>query len=250
MKITLVTGCEKTGTSLVAGILHHCGVFGGAAPELEKNSYGNPKGCFENQLVKNGICKPFLLGKGLFNVRRLPPRFAGKSLDWFDPAIAGPAPENLRRRVMAALMADGWDGEAPVFFKGPFLVRMPKAMCDAFPEARWLLVRRNTQHAMEDRLRTRFCDPVQQVDGDGNYLPDDILRCANEAMDQIREHTGNAADIWPEKMIWGQWAAMRAEVEMAGGSWDQEEVEWFADPNTFYEFKAALIAKEVKNAEG
>jgi hypothetical protein len=245
MKITLVTGCEKTGTSLVAGILHHCGVFGGVAEELCKGGHFNSKGCFENRRIKNEICKPYLMAKGLFNVRLMPARFAGKSIDWFDPALSGPAPENLRRRVLDALAADGWDGEAPVFFKGPFLVRMPKAMCDAFPEARWLLVRRNTNHAMEDRLRTKYCLPDQKKDEAGNYIPDDILRMANEAMDQILGHTANAVDVWPEKMIWGRWEQMRAEVELAGGTWNQEAVDRFATPSTFFEFKAALIVKQM-----
>jgi hypothetical protein len=63
-------------------------------------------------------------------------------------------------------------------------------------------------------------------------------------MDQILAHTANAVDVWPEKMIWGRWEQMRAEVELAGGAWNQEAVEQFATPSTFYEFKAALIDQQ------
>src|SRR4030065_256064 len=58
----LITGCARSGTSMVAGIINTCGAWGG---KLISPSNYNQKGFFENVVIRNKICKPFLESIGV-----------------------------------------------------------------------------------------------------------------------------------------------------------------------------------------
>ena len=53
----LITGCARSGTSLVAGIINLCGAFGG---KMRPPNVNNKKGMFENTVITQNIVKPFL----------------------------------------------------------------------------------------------------------------------------------------------------------------------------------------------
>ena len=52
-----ITGCARSGTSLVAGIIEKRGAFGG---KTAPGNYNNEKGFFENTTIKNDVLKPYL----------------------------------------------------------------------------------------------------------------------------------------------------------------------------------------------
>lgn len=53
----LITGCARSGTSMVAGVINMCGAFGGS---MSGPNHNNAKGMFENARVRNNIVKPYL----------------------------------------------------------------------------------------------------------------------------------------------------------------------------------------------
>src|SRR4030067_1618246 len=65
----LITGCARSGTSMVAGIINTCGAWGG---KLISPSNYNQKGFFENIAIRNKICKPFLESIGADTKGQLP----------------------------------------------------------------------------------------------------------------------------------------------------------------------------------
>ena len=58
----LITGAARSGTSMVAGIVHRCGAKGGAV--LGPTPY-NRRGQYENRRVTDTVVKPYLLMQGL-----------------------------------------------------------------------------------------------------------------------------------------------------------------------------------------
>ena len=57
----LITGCARSGTSLVAGIFNICGAFGG---EISGPTIYNKKGIFENAFIREMLVKPWLENVG------------------------------------------------------------------------------------------------------------------------------------------------------------------------------------------
>ena len=58
----LITGCARSGTSLVAGIINMRGAFGG---KMSGPNMNNAKGMFENARIRNDIVKPYYRSIGV-----------------------------------------------------------------------------------------------------------------------------------------------------------------------------------------
>src|SRR5262245_12708768 len=94
----LIAGLPRSGTSLVAGSLMHCGLWLGRT--VGGNAH-NPKGYFENAAIREGVVKPILerLGADPLGVRSLPRSGVG-----FD------VPQ-LRAYLAQVLQRQGYDGQ-------------------------------------------------------------------------------------------------------------------------------------------
>jgi hypothetical protein len=227
MDITLITGCEKTGTSFTAGLLHCLGLFGGDISDLIVPRCFNKKGGFENQSIKLEFIKPYLLSRGLFNHKRMPNRFVGKSIDWFDLPMSLD-PLKLRSGILDLFKGEGWDGNQPLFLKSPAFVRMPREMSEAFPEAKWVFVRRDAQGAMRSRYAKRYTHA--KPDSNGHIEVDDIYRMAMESMDQIKDHVGGF-NFSPNDVINGNIKALESLSEYVGGVIDKASIDEWVDPS-------------------
>jgi hypothetical protein len=227
MKITLITGCEKTGTSFTAGLLHCCGLFGGDINDLVIPRCFNMKGGFENQRIKLELIKPYLLSRGLFNHKRMPHRFVGMSIDWVSQPI-DLNPVQLRENILSIFRDEGWDGVQPLFLKSPAFVRMPREMMEAFPEAKWILVRREAQSAMRSRYAKRYTRAVP--DATGFIEVDDIYRMGMECMDQIKD-LGIGADFYPDDVISGDVSNLGSIIEYSGGILNHDAIDDWIDPS-------------------
>jgi hypothetical protein len=65
----LITGCARSGTSMVAGVINRCGAFGGKMSGPNSN---NQKGMFENAVIRNSIVKPYLRQIGVDHLGQYP----------------------------------------------------------------------------------------------------------------------------------------------------------------------------------
>ena len=100
----LITGCARSGTSLVAGCINICGAFGG---KMFGPSPYNRKGMFENQRIREEIDKGYLRSIGV------------------DPKGQRPLPDiknltipvNFRQQVTEVILSEGYKS-GPWFYKG------------------------------------------------------------------------------------------------------------------------------------
>ncbi len=139
----LVTGLPRSGTSLIAGLLGQCGVWLG---RTVPGGPPNPRGFFEHIALREGVVKGILraLNCDPLGVARLPPQEGLLPVD------------NLREMVHQLLRREGYDGSRPWLFKDAKLTLLWPQWVAAFPQARWVIVRRDTEAVIDSCLRTHF----------------------------------------------------------------------------------------------
>lgn len=143
----LITGCARSGTSWIARIVNKAGAFGGA---LAGPNSSNRKGMFENKSIRNGLIKPLL--------RRME----------VDPLGQKPLPDiqvchslavkegiKIREGVLKILESQGYS-VGQWFFKGAKMCLIWPILHVAFPNAKWIIVRRCDEGIVKSCLRTPF----------------------------------------------------------------------------------------------
>jgi len=190
MNPILITGCARSGTSLISNIIAKHEVFGG---DISGGvSKFTPTGICENTAIRDGIVKKYLKSihvdpKGQFP---LP-----------NKSIIRPYPE-LKNDVDNILKIHGWNGKDQWFYKGAKMTLLWELWHEAFPNAKWVLVRRNDKDIIDSCMRTSFMNKrktEQEWQKWVNYHKDRF-----EEMKQVLD----IKEVWPEKMIHGDYMEM------------------------------------------
>lgn len=139
----LITGCARSRTSMVAGVIDKCGAWGG---DMFGAASGNPKGFYENKHLRERLVKPWLkmMDVDPLGVYPLPP--------YPDPDYWGP---QVREATEYFLQEQGYQGER-WFYKGAKMAYLWPAWVEAFPNAKWVIVRRDREEIIDSCLRTPF----------------------------------------------------------------------------------------------
>ena len=215
----LITGCARSGTSMTAGIVHICGAFGGYLAGAHKE---NKRGMFENLEVRNWVIKPFF-----------------RQID-ADPRCQKPLPDinkvfsytNNRSfvvdwgsRVRRIYLKQG-------YYKGPWFIKDPKIAVHwpiwdaAFPNAKWIIVRRDGGDIIHSCLQTGFMKAYQTEEGWKHWVIQHH-RCFQQMINGglcIRQ-------VWPQDMINGDLQPMRSCIsDFLELEWKEKEVLNFITP--------------------
>lgn len=143
MGLVLVTGPARSGTSLVTGLLATMGFFTGHTVPAHQ---ANPRGFFENAVIREKIVKPAIAACGA------DPRCQGK-LPPRDLSIP-----RLRERVWRTFADQGWDGYAPCVLKCIKGLLFWPCWAEAFPQATWVHCQRPDEAVIASCQRTSFMD--------------------------------------------------------------------------------------------
>lgn len=137
----LITGCARSRTSMVAGVINRCGVWGG---DMFLSAPGNTLGFYENKDLREKLTKPLLRSWGV------------------DPLGVYPLPENregfgrhIYQTALKLILDQGYDGQS-WFYKGAKMAYFWKSWHEAFPNAKWVIVRRDKEEIIDSCLRTHF----------------------------------------------------------------------------------------------
>lgn len=216
----LITGCARSGTSLVAGIVHLCGAYGG---KLAGPNASNRKGMFENSEIRNTMTKPFLtsIGADKMGQKILPERrvvaVAAKTraIEW-------------RQHVMAIFYNHGYQ-TGIFFYKGAKICLMWSMWHAAFPNAHWIVVRRDDESIIDSCMFTPFMRAYKNREGWQAWI-DEHKKCfAEMANAGLKMRT-----VWSNDIISGRFGDMQGAVEWAGLKWDEKAVREFVDPKLFH----------------
>lgn len=140
----IVTGAARSGTSVTANVIHAAGAWGGDLIGPHKT---NPKGFFENKPIREDVVKPYLDRMGV-------DRLGQKALPTDEHLLSTPYPE-LRRDIEKMITDQGYLG-GPWFTKDAKYTLIWRAMDKAFPDARWVVVRRPRENIVASCVKTGF----------------------------------------------------------------------------------------------
>ncbi len=209
-----VVGAQRSGTSLVAGSLAACGAWTGDA--VAKPDAHNPRGYFENTYLRIKVVRQILINEGCdpLGVRKIPAP---------DRPVAVPG---LREIVYKVVHVDGYDDNGPWLYKDPILTLFWPLFADAFPAARWVIVRRDEDQIVDSCLRTAFMnqhsdDPAFWRRFAGEYRRRlDGLAASGAAVCAVR-----SADLAAGRMD-----GFREVVERLGLAFREKELAAFIEP--------------------
>jgi hypothetical protein len=139
-----VLGLPRSGTSMIAGSLGICGAWTGST--VPGGGTENPKGFFEHAAIRELVIKKILkdLGCDPLGVRKLPP--IDLQIEIFGLA-------NIIKNIIEK---DGYKHDRPWLLKDAKLTFLWPIFKKAFPDATWLVVRRDEEGFINSCMRTSF----------------------------------------------------------------------------------------------
>lgn len=206
----LITGCARSGTSLVAGIVHICGAFGG---HLRPGNRFNEKGLFENQKIQ-AIDKEYLKSIGTDPKGQYP----------LPDTNQLPIPSDWKNKIERTILEDGYK-QGPWFYKGARTCLTWPVWHYAFPNAKWVIVRRRSSDIAESCLKTAFMNAYTTYD--------DWIKWINHHENCFVEMIKAGLDVkvvWPDRMVNGDYRQIYQLVEWLGLDWKPTEVMEFIEP--------------------
>jgi hypothetical protein len=180
---------------MVAGIINLCGAFGGimAGPNVH-----NEKGMFENIRIRQNLTKPFLRTLNADHMGQFPlPSIADMSV-----------PLTWREQVEEIMREEGLGEDEPWMLKDAKMALMWPIWHHAFPDAKWIIVRRKTPDIVRSCMHTGFMEAFKQrknldaVNAATEY--DGWKWWVDEYIERFTEMVGeglNAKQVWPERMV-------------------------------------------------
>jgi len=229
----LITGCARSGTSMVAGIINMCGAWGG---ELSGPTRFNRRGMFENTRIRNDLVKPFLRDAGCDPMGQKPLPRIRRNLQGNDPILIGFGKGNrfvsVNDRLIALwykslldiLKSQGYKGGS-WFYKGAKMCLIWPVWHGLFPKAKWIIVRRDAEDIVRSCLRTSFMRAFRKRSGWLYWVS-----VHEKRFEEMYEQKLDIREVWPQRMINGDFSQIQGVINALGLEWKFEEVKAFVEP--------------------
>lgn len=222
---------------MVAGAIHMCGAFGGVMSGPTRN---NRAGMFENARIRNTLVKPYLDRRGVDRLGQYPlPDIQHLSI-----------PIDLRARVIKVMLDQGYT-QGPWFYKGAKMCLVWPVWHYAFPDAKWVIVRRNTDDIVDSCLRTSFMRaftrPENRKAVGAKSERDGWLWWVKQHETRFVEMITTGLDVkvvWPERMVQGDYRQAVEVIKWCGLEWNSD-VLGFIDPKLWHSRRKADVKGRV-----
>jgi hypothetical protein len=217
----IVTGCARSGTSMIAGAIELCGAFGGQVASKSTET----RELHEHTFICESIVKPYLLRSGIDPSCQYPL----PNIHWLN------IPKDWKRRVQKAIIHDGYEN-GQWFYKSTKACLMWPVWNYAFPNAKWIIVRRRTGDIIDSCLKTDFMKAFKQNNAQ------QAVRATNEFDGWrwwVHQHEKrfvemimggvNCKVVWPHRMVYGDYQEMMETIDWLGLKWNSNVLS-FIDP--------------------
>ena len=195
-----ITGAERSGSTLIARILDMCGVYSGRC-----------NGMYEHTTITeftNDYLKDFPLG-------------FPETKDIYIPAHWREAIEGVL--IVEQALNKHW------LLKSATLARMWSVWNYAYPDAKWLIIRRRTGDVIQSCLKTgymRVFKNQQNLNSLGFIKEEDgwlwwVHEYEKKFVEMIQAGL-NCRVIWPERMVTGDYHQMYETIEWLGLKWNND----------------------------
>lgn len=213
----LITGCPRSGTSLIAGIINLSGADGG---EMYGECRANKKGMFENKKIREEICKPFLRSIAADPLGQDPLPNIDEVKEFSDEFI-----NNWREKVLDIISNKKWRNNQYKeiwFYKGAKMCLMWPIWHRAFPDAKWIVVRREDEKIIDSCLNTPFMRAFQNREDWQEWIGEHKKR-----FEEMKQERLDIIEIWTQDIINGQFESIKNFIEQNGLFWNEEKVRNF-----------------------
>lgn len=184
----LITGIERSGSSLIGRIVDMCGAFSGKTTNMSEN------------IRLKGLTDSYYKEVGIDIRGQYPLPDTSQML----------IPTDWKDKVYNILGSEDYEEQQLWMYKGSRIAQLWPIWNYAFPNAKWIIVRRRTGNVIESCMKTGFMNAysdkkIQQIIGVDNER-DGWLWWVHEHEKLFVEmiETGlNVKVIWPERMLDG-----------------------------------------------
>jgi hypothetical protein len=217
-KPIFVIGLPRSGTSMIAGSLGICGAWTGST--VPGGGTENPKGFFEHAAIRELVIKKILkdLGCDPLGVRILPP---------FDLQIEV---IDLADIIKSLVEKDGYKNDRPWLLKDAKLTLLWPIFRKAFPDATWIVVRRDEEGFINSCLRTSFMKQHSQDRAFWkNYAEEYRVR-----IDALIDSGANVLEISSPEVISGNFDHFREVVSRLGLVFNEDGLKKFISPDFWH----------------
>jgi len=221
-----VTGCKRSGTTMVARAIKLCGAFDLNFVDEEGNEILDPKYkiMFDNKVIYEELVKPYFLEMGA------------------DPTGQYPLPDKVviptdwKEKVLDILFSYGYTEDKKWMLKDNTMGLIWRVWDYAFPNAKWVIVRRRTGDIADSCLKTGYMKAFSDFEickkvGAKNSR-EGWVWWVNQYLARFREmiEAGlNCKIVWAERMVIGNYQQMYETIEWLGLKWNSEVLN-FVDP--------------------
>jgi hypothetical protein len=204
---------------MVAGVVFLSGAFGGSFAPLR----GGRRNMFENAQVNSGLGIPYLKKLGAC------PRGQDPLPNLEDPGVMSKLVRDGRKwwggAVRRVIKEEGNMPGAPWFYKDTKACLLWPLWFNAFPRARWVIVRRTAADIVYSCMHTGFMRAFNNEEGWGNWVKTYERRFA-----EMRGARLNIREVWPQRMVNGDFEEIESIVDWLGLTWRRDKVIGFIKP--------------------
>jgi hypothetical protein len=218
----IITGTPRSGIWLTAGAFQVAGGFSGLLDKSEPRVTGE----LENIAIRDRMERPLLEGLG------------------FEPRGLGKIPPAEQIEKLAAAMKDQWRLLVDQVFKEQncqetairFIASQVACLLwpiwnAAFPEAKWILVRRNEADIMASCRATGFVQSYRSPGDSSRRVRSDkelrlLINGYNERFEQMKGRHLNVTEFRPQLVYDGKLGALRSLLESHSLAWRPEVMEF------------------------
>ena len=199
----LITGAGRSGTSLVAGIIHRHGAVAGAVGK--PGDRWNPTGYYENYEMVESVSKSIL-------------RRAGFDIMGQKPIPKEPIPaEDIRQKVEKIAFKQGIKPGDVWYYKDAKLLLVYKSYLKSFPGSKIMLVRREPTGIVNSCMRTPFMAGRTTQEQWLEWLED-----YERFMGYLKSESQNVVEIWYEDLQAGNYTGIENVIRWLGFEFNKE----------------------------
>lgn len=207
----IITGCARSGTSMIAGLIEIAGANGGKTCGATRF---NKRGQFENVDIINTVQKPYLERIGADPMGQYPlPEYVQLETD-----------DGRRAKVRAIARDQGISDGEPWYFKDAKAAIDWTVWNEAFPNAKWVIVRRSKDQIIKSCERTSF---MRKRKDWGAWVDFHEARFAD------MHASLKAFGIWPSMVMAGDLSPVVDLMDWLGLEIDESKARAFIDPSLY-----------------
>lgn len=216
----LITGCSRSGSSMIAAAINACGAFGG---NMTENNQSSKRGMFENVKIREAVVKSYLSEIGADIAGQYP------LVDTKNLII----PMNTwKADVEYILSKEGYTGGKWMYKDSRSALLWP-VWDYAYPDAKWLIVRRRTGDVINSCVKTGFMKAFKNIDNQkavgAKSEMEAWLWWIHQYEDRFNEMINaglNCRVIWPQRMENGDYGQLYETIDWLGLKWSEKAMDY------------------------